>query len=138
MSIKVYTDGCCLGNNQLDQSKRVMGIGIYFPGGELGSISEKVSPTDGKCTNNYAELFAIYRAIEYIRTYIPNTEIQIHTDSQYAIGVLSGTMKSHDVQNSMLISRISKIMVSYIKVKGHSGCKDGNYYADKLAKGMTI
>ena len=60
----------------------------------------------GKSTNNVAELTAILRALENIKN--KNLPILVYSDSKYAIGVLSGTMKAN--KNQDLIAQVKAEM----------------------------
>ncbi len=119
-----YTDGACSGN------PGPAGAGfIVIPPGE--------SPREG-CeslgigTNNVAEITAILRAIEGI----PKTVVAVvHTDSKYAIGVLSLGWKAK--ANKELIARARAALegrrVRFVYVPGHAGIPL-NERADELAR----
>jgi ribonuclease HI len=119
-----YTDGACSGN------PGPAGAGfIVIPPGE--------SPREG-CeslgigTNNVAEITAILRAIEGI----PKTVVAVvHTDSKYAIGVLSLGWKAK--ANKELIARTRAALegrrVRFVYVPGHAGIPL-NERADELAR----
>ncbi len=119
-----YTDGACSGN------PGPAGAGfIVIPPGE--------SPREG-CdwlgigTNNVAEITAILRAIEAIPK---NVAAVIHTDSKYAIGVLSQGWKAK--ANKELIERTRAALegrrVRFVYVPGHAGIPM-NERADELAR----
>jgi ribonuclease HI len=119
-----YTDGACSGN------PGPAGAGfIVIPPGE--------SPREG-CeslgigTNNVAEITAILRAVEGI----PKTVTAVvHTDSKYAIGVLSQGWKAK--ANKELIERTRAVLegrrVRFVYVPGHAGIPM-NERADELAR----
>src|SRR5580658_5873837 len=79
-----YTDGACSGNPGPAGS----GVVIVSPDGKMHEGLEYL----GEATNNVAELTGILRALEWI----PGgaRRIVIHTDSQYAIGVLQKGWKA--------------------------------------------
>lgn len=122
--IIAYTDGACTGN------PGPMGIGVVLL--DAGARKE-VSEFLGAGTNNIAELTAIWRAITLTEDARP---IRIHTDSSYAIGVLSMGWKAK--ANQQLIADIKAAMrkrprVTLIKVAGHSGVPE-NERCDELAR----
>lgn len=119
-----YTDGACSGN------PGPAGAGfIVIPPGE--------SPREG-CdwlgigTNNVAEITAILRAVEGIPK---NVAAVIHTDSKYAIGVLSLGWKAK--ANKELIAHTRATLegrrIRFVYVKGHAGIPL-NERADELAR----
>ena len=73
-----FTDGACSGNPGPAGS----GVVLVAPGGKMHEGLEYL----GEATNNVAELTAILRALEWIPA--DAGAIVVHTDSQYAIGVL--------------------------------------------------
>lgn len=83
-------------------------------------------------TNNRMELKAI---IAVVYDAIENCEIEVRTDSQYAIGVLSGKWKA--TSNLDLIELFRRIIgeknikVTFKWVKGHNG-DEYNEYCDSL------
>lgn len=70
-------------------------------------------------TNNVAELYAIYVAVSAV----PNMDIDIYTDSEYSINVITGVKRAHI--NIELIQHIQdKIAgrkINFYHVYGHSG-----------------
>jgi ribonuclease HI len=74
-----FTDGACSGN----PGPAGAGMVVVRPGGAIVEGYEFL----GVATNNVAELTAILRAVEAIPA--DAKSILVHTDSQYAIGVLS-------------------------------------------------
>ena len=128
----IYTDGSCkddIGGYGIviNKEKEIYGKVVIFP-----------------CTNQIAELYAIYQAIIYCKN---KDNITIYTDSKYSIGCLTEwhrrwekngwvNAKGNNVKNKILIKAIldisSDISVSYKHVKAHNGNKY-NEIADKLA-----
>lgn len=84
--IDIFTDGSSLCNN-LDESKRMGGIGV-FSNIEKLNISEKLN---GKVTNQIAELTACIKGIEQIKKHmtIEKIHINIYTDSMYVINSMT-------------------------------------------------
>ncbi len=149
INIKVFTDG-----SSLDNASKVSygGIGIYFPNKELDDISEHflIRPV----TNQRAELYAIYTALDKITNGVKFDTITIYTDSDYSIKSLTVWINNwkkngwkgssgKPVKNRDIIEPIHEIMqkypnqIKFIHVRSHTGKKDfdsvGNDKADKLA-----
>lgn len=120
----VYTDGACTGN----PGPAGLGVVIVLPEARV-EISEYL----GEGTNNIAELTAILRGIEEAPT---EGHLVVHTDSQYAIGVLSKNWKPK--KNVELIAEIRERMrarrrISFVYVPGHAGVPL-NERCDQLAR----
>lgn len=120
-----YTDGACSGNPGPAGS----GVVIVSPDGKIHDGLESL----GEATNNVAELTAILRAVEWIP---PEARaIVVHTDSQYAIGVLQKGWKAK--ANQDLVARTKKRVeargVKLVYVPGHRGVAL-NERADALAR----
>ncbi len=120
-----YTDGACSGN------PGPAGLGVVlFDGPRRTELSEYL----GTGTNNIAELTAILRALEAIDA--AEESVLIHTDSQYAIGVLQKGWKPK--VNQELIAAIKERMKAFRKLRlvyvpGHAGVPL-NERADELAR----
>lgn len=76
----------------------------------------------GSATNNVGELTAILRALQHIKK--RELKIVLHSDSSYAIGVSSNTMKAK--QNLELVNSIKELiaqcpLLTLHKVKAHVG-----------------
>jgi ribonuclease HI len=124
-----YTDGACSGN------PGPAGLGVVLlHGRERRELSEYL----GTGTNNIAELTAILRALEAHRgSPLP---LVVHTDSQYAIGVLSKGWKPK--VNQALIASIKECMgqvrpLKLVYVPGHAGVPL-NERADQLARAAVV
>jgi ribonuclease HI len=120
-----YTDGACSGNPGPAGS----GVVIVSPGGKIHEGLEAL----GEATNNVAELTAILRAVEWIPSHA--RAIVVHTDSQYAIGVLQKGWKAK--ANRELVARTKKLVhargAKLVYVPGHRGVAL-NERADELAR----
>ncbi len=120
-----YTDGACSGNPGPAGS----GVVIISPDGKMHEGHEYV----GEATNNVAELMAILRALEWIPK--EARAIVVHTDSQYAIGVLQKGWKAK--VNQELIARTKRVVQArearLVYVPGHQGVPL-NERADELAR----
>jgi len=120
-----YTDGACSGNPGPAGS----GVVIVAPGGKMHEGLEYL----GEATNNVAELTAILRAVEWIP---PDAKaIVVHTDSQYAIGVLQKGWKAK--ANGELVAHAKRVVAErkakLVYVPGHQGVAL-NERADELAR----
>jgi ribonuclease HI len=123
-AIVVYADGACSGN------PGPSGIGVVMQD-ERGR--RELSQFLGQGTNNIAELTAIFEAALGVED--PARPVRIHTDSQYAIGVLSKGWKAK--ANQELIVRVKQALqrlrdLELIYVPGHAGVLL-NERADALA-----
>ncbi|MDP9034943.1 MAG: reverse transcriptase-like protein [Myxococcota bacterium] len=121
---EAFTDGACWGNPGPAGS----GIVLVSPDGKMHEGWEYL----GEATNNVAELTAILRALEWIPQQA--RAIVVHTDSQYAIGVLQKGWKAK--ANQDLVARAKKLVVGrgarLVYVPGHQGVAL-NERADTLA-----
>ena len=122
--IKIYTDGSCLKN-----PGRGGWAYVYADG------SQEKSGNKNLTTNNAMELTAIGSAIASTSE---GSDIEIVTDSQYSIDVISGKKKA--TKNLALIKRIGELLqsrtVKFTWIQGHSG-DILNERCDKLAKAAT-
>lgn len=110
-AIVAYTDGACSGN------PGPAGVGVVLiDGKERRELSEFL----GTATNNIAELTAIELAVRASPSERP---IRVHTDSQYAIGVLTKGWKAK--ANQELIAKLRELLkgrhVEIVYVPGHAG-----------------
>jgi ribonuclease HI len=120
-----YTDGACSGNPGPAGS----GVVLVAPGGKMREGHEYL----GEATNNVAELSGILRALEWIPA--DARAIVVHTDSQYAIGVLQKGWKAK--VNQELVARTRRLVQErgalLVYVPGHQGVPL-NERADELAR----
>jgi ribonuclease HI len=125
LPVVAYTDGACSGN------PGPAGLGVVL---RVGNVRRELSEYLGQATNNIAELTAILRAIEGVE---PTSDpVVVHTDSQYAIGVLQKGWKAK--ANQELIEKLKARMRHFerlrlVYVKGHAGIPL-NERADALAR----
>jgi ribonuclease HI len=124
-SIIAYADGACSGN------PGPAGLGVVVVDGPSRTeISEHL----GQGTNNIAELTAIDRVLDAVAD--GGRPLVIHTDSSYAIGVLSKGWKAK--ANVALIERVRERLAKrpatrLVHVRGHAGI-ELNERADELAR----
>lgn len=124
-SWSAYTDGACSGN----PGPAGAGVIVIKPGGKMFEGFEYL----GEATNNIAELTAVLRAVEAVPA--DAAGIVVHTDSQYAIGVLQKGWKAK--VNQELIAKTKRLVeargVHLEYVRGHHG-HPLNERADELAR----
>lgn len=123
-TVCLYTDGASSGN------PGPSGIGVLL---RFGNHEKEISKHIGVATNNIAELEAIRTGLVALKK--TGHPVRIHTDSSYALGVLTRGWKAR--KNAGLIRSIKEIMSTFndleiVKVKGHAGMTE-NERADKLA-----
>lgn len=123
-AVCIYTDGASSGN------PGPSGIGVLMT---FGDHQKEISEFIGNATNNIAELEAIRRGLQELKT--TQHPVKIYTDSAYAHGVLVLGWKAK--KNRELITSIQDMMQKFkdleiIKVKGHAGHPE-NERADHLA-----
>jgi ribonuclease HI len=123
-AIIVYADGACSGN------PGPAGVGVVIQD-ERGR--HELAHFLGEATNNIAELTAILEAAQAIED--RSRPVRIHTDSKYAIGVLSLGWKAK--ANTELVERVRQALKPFsdlklIHVPGHAGVVL-NERADALA-----
>jgi len=126
--ITIVTDGACSGN---PGPAGYAGC-LIQPNGDTVYIKFFEGKLEGDATNNQAELQAIGAGCAELKS--PQKVIFI-TDSQYAIGILTGVYKRK--MNLELIEKVEKQMDTtttrlWRKVPGHGNCKLMNII-DKLA-----
>jgi ribonuclease HI len=121
----VYADGACSGN----PGPAGLGIVLVGPDGKIAEGFEYL----GIGTNNVAELTGILRAAEIVPD---GAAAVVHTDSQYAIGVLTKGWKAK--ANQELIAGVKVALARrqgwrIVYVPGHAGVPL-NERADELAR----
>lgn len=123
-AVVAYTDGACSSN------PGPAGLGaIVLDGDRRVELSEFL----GQGTNNIAELTAVLRALQEID---PQRPAQIHTDSQYTIGVVQKGWKAK--ANKALVAELREELAGrpqtrLVYVPGHAGVPL-NERADELAR----
>ncbi len=127
-AVIVYADGACSGN------PGPAGLGVVVLD---GAARVEISEYLGTGTNNIAELAAIARALDEVPD--ATRHVVIHTDSSYAIGVLSRGWKAK--ANLELVATIRARLVvrpaRLVYVPGHSGVPL-NERADELAREAVV
>jgi ribonuclease HI len=137
-NVIVYTDGACTGN------PGPMGIGVVvMADGKRKEISEYL----GRGTNNIAELTAIERGLEAVEALAEETgeplverPVLVHSDSAYAIGLLSQNWRAK--ANAELVARLRERTrrfpkLRFVKVAGHAGVPE-NERCDELARAAVV
>jgi len=141
--IEVFTDGSC--HTQFK-------IGAWASIIIDGQMQKQISGTCTETTHNRMELLAIIESIRYIKKNMVNFgQIQIFTDSQYAVGIPERydkilqkdfrTSKGNIIQNHDLVQNLilemQNIEIKLIKVKAHQKKGESvnlNRTADKLVR----
>lgn len=123
--VEIFTDGACTGNPGPAGSAALLRWGPHY---------REIRQYIGRATNNIAELRAIGLGIGAVNK--RDLPVRLYTDSQYAIGVLTGRMKIN--KNRELIWEIQHAMdqlddVELFYVKGHAG-HPLNERVDELAR----
>jgi ribonuclease HI len=134
LHVSFYTDGACSGNHRSGRQGR-MGAGIV---GIADGFHREWSIPLGPGTNQMAELLAVKSALLKVKDR-PRTHVAVITDSQYAIGCLTGGWKV--VANRELVEELRPLIAECAsfrmqKVLGHAGQAE-NERADRLAVAAT-
>lgn len=120
-SYDVYTDGSSI--------NYIGGYGFVVLKNNIIQSLHKGRVPYKKSTNNIAELYAIFKAIETLKD-----NMVIYTDSLYAMNVITKVWNNNT--NYELINEIQNMIkgknIKFNHIKGHSGNKY-NELADKLA-----
>lgn len=136
-NIIIYVDGACSNNGKVNA---VAGYGIHFPNKEFNDVSKKF--TLNPITNNRAELWAIYEALEMLGQY-EYDGATIYSDSKYSVNCINiwydawaknkflGANKK-PVDNLDIIDKIKEIKDDKVKIEYVP--REDNKKADKLAK----
>lgn len=122
--VEIYTDGGSRGN----PGKAAIGFLIYGPG---KVILEQYSECIGIKTNNYAEYYAIIKALAAARKYNPE-EVVIYTDSNLAYNQINGFWKIKDEEIKKMVLRVNKEIVNFKIFKIFYIPREKNKEADKL------
>lgn len=137
-SINFYTDG----SSKTFEMKRI-GAGGFYLQNEDKLIVEALPDA----TNQYSELYGIYLALKEISLIVSDKEINIYSDSIYAVGIMKrlkyyriNDFKKEDgtslcnLDLILLINELDKDRkINYIHVMGHSGIP-GNEVIDKAVQ----
>ena len=145
-NINIYTDGSCAFNGMKGAT---CGIGIYFcetNRNKINDISELLLIDNP--TNNYAELFAIDKAIKIIvDKNLSDKKINLYTDSKYSIDCVTkwyeGWVKNDKLDRpnidiiKSIYDNVQKLNIDFHHVFAHTNKNDihsiGNSRADSLA-----
>lgn len=148
----IYSDGSAFSNGQ---SGAVGGYGVFIPGTQYVEEYVATKLIKGKTTNNIGELYGLIHSLEHILLIemdLPeDQEISwvINYDSEYAVGVITGKMRSSKnidivkTGNELLnMCKQQHINLTFNHIYSHTGSKDlhsiGNDVADRLAKARGI
>ena len=135
-SVTIWTDGACSGNP---------GPGGWGAILRAGVREKELSGGEAETTNNRMELTAAIRALEALKR---SSEVDLHTDSQYVRGGVTGwihgwkrngwrTADKKPVKNIELWQQLdiaaARHVVRWHWLKGHAGHPE-NERADELAR----
>lgn len=124
-TVKIYTDGASRGN------PGPASIGVSFQSlkdEEIFYLSESI----GENTNNYAEYFALIRALQTAKSH--NVEnIWVRTDSEFMVKQLKGEYKVKADNIKPLHKEAYDLLVSFKKKKLEHVRREQNKRADELA-----
>lgn len=138
VTVDIYTDGSCIDNKG--------GYGYVLVNANETFTGKKGRVPYIPCTNNIAELYAIYMALKNH----PDININIYSDSEYSVNIFSKWLNywkglgwkrtnGDKIQNLELIKEIESVLnaknrlVTFKHVRGHAG-HPINEMADSLAK----
>jgi ribonuclease HI len=149
--IEIYTDGACINNGKKNACSS-FAFTIYFNDNLIYKSSKKIE--ESKQTNQRAELYSIYYALEYLKMNYDslirnqNNVIILYSDSEYSIKCITEWSKNwnqndwKEKKNTDIIKNILNILpnfyVFFKHVKSHQ--TDGNIhsqrnnYVDQLAR----
>lgn len=137
--IEVYTDGSC---------SRNPGPGGWAAQVEVDGNKKILKGHEDGTTNNRMELLAAIKALEYISQNLSNTQVKLHTDSEYVKNGITRwisswkkngwkTSSNQKVKNIDLWKSLDfynhQLDVEWEWVKGHSG-NEGNDIVDRIAQ----
>jgi ribonuclease HI len=125
--VTVYCDGSCLKN----PGQGGWGCILLHIKKDGTPIEKELSGGEPDTTNNRMEILAAIQGLKAIKY---PCQVEIHTDSQYLIKVMTGGKRK---ANTDLLSTLDELcqthQVSWVHVKGHSG-NEMNERCDQLAK----
>ena len=145
-NINIYTDGSCAFNGMKGAT---CGIGIYFcetNRNKINNVSELLLINNP--TNNYAELFAIDKAIKIVVDKdLSDKHIHLYTDSKYSIDCVTkwydGWVKKDKLVRpnieviKSIYDNVQNLNITFHHVFAHTNKNDihsiGNSRADSLA-----
>lgn len=141
--ILAFPDGSCVGNGQAENTG-----GYAFILVENDVVLHEYARFTDNTTNNRQELQAIIDCLTYIKQTIPDTQVLLHSDSQYCLHGITTWRHNwirndwNQVKNTDLWKVLSKLVddcpnVQYKWVKGHQDPSTSieakwNNYVDSL------
>lgn len=122
--VEIYADGGSRGN----PGQAAIGFLIYGPS---KLILEQYQECIGINTNNYAEYFAIIKALAAAKKYDPK-EVVVYTDSNLAYNQINGFWKIKDEEIKKMVSQVRKEIMNFKIFKIFYIPREKNKEADKL------
>lgn len=122
----IYTDGNCSGVGTPSASS---GSGVYVAENHPYNGSYKIA---GEQTNNRAECWAVIKALD--REFPPGIEIEIRSDSTYAVNMANRSWKAKE--NLDLVKKMRELVKKHNVTMTHirRDSEPGNTKADLLAR----
>jgi ribonuclease HI len=129
--IKIYTDG----------SKIEDKVGCAFVAyREENTVYEMKYKLASWCSNNQGEMFAILKAVNWIKTRTKSKTVRIFSDSAISLHLLRNSKTTNDlackVKENLKLCEQKGIRVTFEWIPSHTG-NPGNDRADQLAKQAT-
>jgi ribonuclease HI len=125
--VRLYCDGSCLKNPGYGG----WGCILFYIKKDGTPIEKELSGGEPETTNNRMEITAAIQGLKAIKY---PCRVEVHTDSQYLIKVMTGGKRK---ANADLLSTLDELCeaheVRWVHVKGHSG-NEMNERCDQLAK----
>jgi len=122
--IEIYTDGGSRGN----PGQAAIGFLIYGP---KKIILEQYQECIGIKTNNFAEYYAIIKALIAAKKYNP-VEVVVYTDSNLAYNQINGLWKIKDEEIKKMVYQVKKEIINFKIFKIFYIPRERNKEADKL------
>ncbi len=134
MKINIYVDGSANHNRGLGPAGA--GVVVEANGQEIEDELVFQHPLRTG-TNNYAELYGIFKALLRVQAYWPHAVVAIHSDSQYAVRCSRGIWSADPdkTRNYELIQEIRDLLSELPKVALEEIPRAKNKAADAAAKG---
>lgn len=128
MNVQIFIDGSCLNNGQPDASA---GWAVIIKGDTKDNLYGKLP--EGLQTNNRAELYALLKALEWVKDH-PNAKAAIYSDSKVAIdGLLGNSQRKANrdiwVEIEALFPEIAEQIIDIRHI-----VREENREADELAR----
>lgn len=129
-SLIIATDASCLKDNAKDGAGHTACAFVVI---ENNVVIKKSSTYLGKRTISEAEYYGIIRAIEYANKNYKDVNIQLYSDSEFAVKQINGQYKVKAENIYPLYHRVMEILPDNIKVFHHRRESILASFADSMA-----